>query len=273
MSEQTERETILREIAKKKVVYRLAGMDALPVRPDLTYRSTSGARLPLAIYYPTPQLGERAPVVIFPFSYPDPEARIRMFGPVTSWAQLLGASGIAAVLYGAEAPDEDVHAVLRQLREEANVLGLDMDRLGLFASSGNVTVGLSTCMRDRHVRCAALLCGFTMDLDGSTAVADMGKQFGFVNACAGKSVDDLPDDVPMLFIRAGRDTFPGLNDALDKVVARALARNLPLTLINHATGRHGFDLDEDTEMSRGIVQQVLAFLRLHLDAKISRSVA
>ncbi len=85
-----------------------------------------------------------------------------------------------------------------------------------------------------------------------------------MNACAGKSPDDLPDGLPMLFIRAGRDHFPGLNEALDNVVARALARNLPLSLINHATGAHGFDLDENTAISRGIVQQVLAFLRLHL---------
>jgi transcriptional/translational regulatory protein YebC/TACO1 len=55
-----------------------------------------------------------------------------------------------------------------------------------------------------------------------------------------------------------------LNTALDKVIERALARNLPLSLINHAAGAHGFDLDEHTAISRGIVRQVLAFLRLHL---------
>ena len=121
-------------------------------------------------------------------------------------------------------------------------------------------------MRDRLVRCAAMLYGYTMDMDGSTAVADMSQQAGFVNACAGRSADDLPDGAPMLFVRAGRDHFPGLNEALDKVVARALARNLPLSLINHATGGHGFDLDENTAISRGIVKQVLAFLQLHLNA-------
>jgi len=103
-----------------------------------------------------------------------------------------------------------------------------------------------------------------MDDDGATAVADMSRQAGFVNACAGRSVDDLPDSVPMLFVRAGRDHFPGINDALDKVIAGALRRNLPFTLVNHATGAHGFDVDEDTDVSRAIVRQVLAFLRFHL---------
>lgn len=268
MSEQTDREAMLREVAKKKVVLRLPGMDTLPVRRDLTYRSASGSRLLMDVYYPSSHPGRRAPVVLAPLAYPDPGARVRMFGPVTSWAQLIAASGMAAVVFGAETPEEDVHAALRHLRNAADELGVDTDALGLFATSGNVTVALSTLIRDRRVSCAALLYGYTMDLDGTTVVADAARQAGFVNACAGKTVDDLPDDVPVLFVRAGRDQVAGVNEALDHVIVRALARNLPLTLINHAAGVHGFDLEEDTPISRGIVQQVLAFLRVHLDAHL-----
>jgi len=266
MSEQADREAMLREIAKKRVVYQLPGMEVLRVGRDLTYRSTSGTELLLDVYYPSASPSQHVPTVLLPMAYPDPTARVRVYGPLTSWAQLIAASGMAAVVYGSEAPAEDIHAVLQHLRGDAGALGLDVNRFGLFAASGNVTVGLSALMRDRLMRCAALLYGYTMDMDGSTAVADMGRQAGFVNACAGQSADDLPDGVPMLFVRAGRDHFPGLNEALDRVVARALTRNLPLSLINHATGGHGFDLDENTAISRWIVQQVLAFLQLHLNA-------
>lgn len=264
MSEQTDRDATLREIARKTVACRLPGMDTLPARRSLSYRATRGSELPMDIYYPSVDPGRRPPVVLAPLAYPDPEARVRRYGPLTSWAQLIAASGMAAVLFGAETPEEDVHAALHHLHDAAGALGLGMDRVGVFAASGNVTVALSTVMRHRHIRCAALLYGYTMDLDGSTAVADMARQAGFANACAGKTVDDLPDDVPTLFVRAGRDRCPGLNAALDAVVARALARNLPFTLINHAGGGHGFDLEEDTAISHGIVRQVLAFLRLHL---------
>lgn len=266
MAEQDDREAKLREIAKKTVVYTLPGMDAVAVRRDVAYRATSGAGLLMDIYSPPAPPSGGAPVVVCPFAYPDPEARVRMYGPVTSWARLMATSGMAAAVYGASAPGEDVHAVLNHLRTNAGPLSLDAGRVGLFATSGNVTVALSALMRDAQIKCAALLYGYTMDLDGSTAVADMGRQAGFGNACAGKSVDDLPADVPMLFVRAGREQFPGLNDALDKVVGRALARNLPLTLINHATGSHGFDLDEDSAISRAIVRQVLAFLAFNLKA-------
>ena len=267
MSEHTDREAIIREIAKKKVVYRMPEIDTLPAPRDLTYRATSGKSLPMQVHYPSSS--GRVPVVLAPLAYPDPEAGVRVYGPVTSWVRLLAASGIAAVIYGTEAPDADLHAALRHLRADADALGLDVVRLGLFATSGNVTVALSALMHDADIRCAALLYGYTMDLGGSTVVADMSRQAGFVNACAGRSVNDLPDNVPMLFVRAGRDQFPGINEALDSVIAGMLTRNLPFTLINHATGAHGFDCDEDSDASRGIIRQVLAFLRFHLGVETS----
>jgi hypothetical protein len=265
MSEQTDREAILQEIRKKRVRFELPGMDNLQVRRDLQYRATSGRSLPMDIYYPR-ESDSHPPVVVVAFGYPDPDGGIRQFGPYTSWAQLVAASGMAMVLYGSEAPAEDIHEVLRHLRSDADALGVDATRIGLFSGSGNVPVALSTLMSDPDLRCAALLCGYTMDDDGATAVADMGKEYGFVDACAGKSVDDLPTGVPLLVVRAGRDQAPGLNDALDKVVARAIARNLPLTLINHAEGAHGFDCDEDSSIAREIVRQMLAFLAFHLNA-------
>jgi hypothetical protein len=264
MSEQTDRDVALREIAKKRVVYALPGMDALPVRRDLNFRSTSGASLLMDVYYPPLSAERPLPLVLLATAYSDPAARVRVYGPLTSWARLMAASGMAAVIYGTDTPAADVHAVLRHLRDAAGSLGLDGDRFGLFAASGNVPVGLATLIRDRRLRCGALLYGHTMDMDGSTTVAEAARHFGFVDACAGMSVDDLPCDIPLLFVRAGGDQLAGLNASLDRVIARALARNLPLSLINHAAGAHGFDLDEHTAASRAVVQQVLTFLHSHL---------
>jgi len=256
-----DREAILREIAKKKVVYTLPGMDAVTVRSG-TY-STGHEDLAMDIYYPLDAAGP-APVVVFAVAYPDPPGRIRQYGPVTSWARLMAASGMAAAIYATNDCVENIHAVVRHLRTNAATLGIDSTRIGVFAESANVSVALSALMRDASIKCAALLTGFTMDLDGSTTVAAAAKQYTFVDACAGRSVDDLPDTVPMFFLRAGRDQFPGLNDALDRVIAKALARNLPVTLVNHATGTHGFEFDQDNDLSREMIRQVLAFLGRHL---------
>jgi hypothetical protein len=103
-----------------------------------------------------------------------------------------------------------------------------------------------------------------LDLDGSTAVADAARQFGFVNPCAGKPIEDLPLDIPLFIARAGHDQMPGLNEALDGFLAKALMRNLPITLANHPDAPHAFDLLHDSEMSREIIRQMLGFLRCYL---------
>lgn len=104
----------------------------------------------------------------------------------------------------------------------------------------------------------------TLDLDGQTGVADAANMFRFVNPAAGKTIDDLADDIPMFLARAGADEVPRLNETLDRFVTAALKRDLPITVVNHPGAPHAFDLLHDNERSREIIRQVLAFLRFHL---------
>ncbi len=90
---------------------------------------------------------------------------------------------------------------------------------------------------------------------------------GFVNPGAGKSIDDLPRDLPLSVLRAGQDQMPHLNDSINTFVAAALASNLPLTLANHATGPHAYDLLDDNETAREMIRSILAFFRFHLVAR------
>jgi len=167
--------------------------------------------------------------------------------------------GMVAVTYAPQEPDRDAVGVIRQVRAEAGLLGIDASRLGIWACSGHVPVALSLLMSgEAGLRCAALLYGYMLD------AAEAAAQFRFVNASAGRSVDDLPRDLPLLIVRAGRDEMPGLNAGIDAFVAQALRANLPLTLINHHTAPHAFDIGEDTDASRLTVMRTLAFLQLNL---------
>jgi hypothetical protein len=60
--------------------------------------------------------------------------------------------------------------------------------------------------------------------------------------------------------------MPGLNQALDHFVHRALTCNLPVTLVNHSAAPHAFDLFHDSEISREIIRQILRFMQSHLIA-------
>jgi acetyl esterase/lipase len=68
---------------------------------------------------------------------------------------------------------------------------------------------------------------------------------------------------PPLIDRAGQD-HPALNQGLDAFVQAALAANIPLDLLNHPRGQHGFDILDDDERSREIIIRTIAFVKTHL---------
>ncbi len=260
-------ETKRHPITEQAVVYRIPGMDDVITRQDVEYADG----LTLDLYYPPDAKGgEQFPAVVFVTGSPDAGFQIRLgcrqkeMASYVSWSRLVAASGLVAITYTNRDPVADPHAVLAYLRQNAVSLGIDGDRIGVWSCSGNVPNALSLLMSET-LRCAVLCYGYMLDLDGSTGVADAQKQWGFSNPAAGKAVEDLPRDLPLLVVRAGKDEFAGLNDAIDAFVAHALMRNLPIKILNHATGAHSFDLLEDGETSREFIKEILAFVCAHLD--------
>lgn len=181
-----------------------------------------------------------------------------------SWAHLFAAAGMAAIAATNEDPAADLRAGLEMVSRRGKELGVDPSRVGIFATSGHVPTALSALMRDSSypldVSSAAFAYGYTLDLAGSDAVARAAASFRFANPCAGRSLEELRTDVPLLLVRAGRDEMPGLNASLDAFVAGALARNLPLTVVNHPEAPHAFDLFHDDARSRSIIREIPRFL-------------
>ena len=260
-------------ISQKRVVYTMPGVDAVTVRRDEAYRAADGDALAMDLYYPPrSKSGARTPAVIFVTGFSDVGAqrmlgcRLKEMGSYISWAQLGAASGLVAITYTNREAAADVHAVLRHVRQNAASLNIDENRIGVWACSGNGPTALSVLMQDAQdwLKCAVLCYPYTLDLDGATGVADAARQWGFVNPCAGKSVADLPRDVPLFIARAGQDQMPGLNETLDRFLVQALTRNLPVTFVNHAAAPHAFDLFDDSETSREIIRRILSFFQFHL---------
>jgi acetyl esterase/lipase len=256
--------------------------DAAPRHPitlkrtvyHIEYRMTDAGSLTLDVYRPHDSHSS-APLaaVVFVIGYSDVGGqavlgcKIKDMEAYISWAQLVAASGLTAITYttGSD-PASDVDALLHFVRQNAGSLGVDADRIGVWAASGSVPLALSVLMQRAtdHVRCAVLSNGFMLDADGASGVSQAADMWRFVNRSAGKSVDDLPSRLPLFVVRSGHDENPHLNDSIDRFVAKALARNLPITLVNHADAPHAFDVSDDSETSRQIIGQILAFLRFHL---------
>lgn len=263
-------------MAMKRVVYEISGMEAAPVRRDVEYSRDAAGALTMDLYYPartaTASPATALPAIVFVVGFPDAGFQTRLgcrfmdMASSVSWAQLMAASGIVAVTYTSRQPAADVHAVLDYVRRNAGPLGVDGNSIGLFASSGHGPLALSVLMGDAraYLKCAILCYPYTLDVNGASGVGEAARTWGFANPCAGRRVEELQRDIPMLIARAGGDEMPGLNDALDRFIAKALACNLPVTVVNEPGAVHAFDLLQDSDASRGIVERILAFARVRL---------
>lgn len=259
------------EMAAKPVVYQIPGMDAVTIQRDIPYQVPGP--LAMDLYRPAgSNTTTRLPAVVFVIGYSDVGAEkllgcsFKQMESYIGWAKLVAATGMIAITYVNHNPMRDLDALFRHIRESAGTLGIDDARIGLWSCSGNVPSALGLLMQAAppHLKCAALCYGCTLDLDGSSGIAEAAQKWRFANPSAGKSVRDLPPDVPLFIARVGRDETPQLNETLDRFISHALAANLPITVVNHPTGPHAFDILDDSETSRDMIRQILAFLRSHL---------
>jgi acetyl esterase/lipase len=259
-----------------RVVATAPGTERVAVRRDLAYTATGEADLLMDVYAP-PDLapGERRPAVVFVHGGAAPARPVttKDTGQYASWGPLVAARGLIGVTFNyrhlswaeLETAAGDVEAAIDHLRARAAALAVDPDRLALWTCSGGPPPALRRALRDRptYVRCAVVYYG-VLDVRW-VAGRFPGLSPGYLDAFSPvTALDRDPRSLPPLLVaRAGRDR-PLLNDALDRFVAAALAANAPVTVLNHPTGRHAFDVLDDVPRTHEIVRATLAFLGEHL---------
>jgi hypothetical protein len=263
-------ETARHPITNLAVIHRVPGMDAVTVRRDIEFGAAGTGPLTLDVYEPPGDLtGQRRPAVVFVTGFSDVGFATRLgckqkdMAFYRSWARLIAASGIVAITYENRDPAADVRQLFQFLRQNATALDLDMSSLAVWSCSGNVPTALWVLIGE-PLACAVLCYGFMLDLDGRNAIADAQTQWRFANPAAGKTARDIPSTLPILIVRAGRDETPTLNEMIDLFSAHALAANLTVSIANHPSLAHAFDLHDDSEESRDAIRGILSFLRLHL---------
>ena len=265
----------LPDFVRRRVVYTLPGMDLVRVERNRAYREVAGSRLEMDVYSPAEAArGAALPVVILIHGGPVPAgASAKNMGVFLSYGELLAASGLMAVafshrFYAASALAEaagDVAAAVTHARDHAEELGIDRDRVALWAFSGGGPL-LSPALRERWPFVRAIAAYYAaLDLQvpapgaGSAITDETRREFSPLHHLAAAG-----EQTPPLFVaRAGRDN-PWLNASIDRFVQEAIARNAPLELMTHPAGQHGFDILDDDDRSREIIARTLDFLKRRL---------
>ena len=244
------------------------------VERDLIYRTDADRVLALDVY--RPRSGELARPVVFLVNGDAPEeiiATAKDWGIYRSYGEHLAARGIVGVPFNHRStnrmdPTEaanDVRAAMSFVRARAGDLGVDADRVGVWVFSAGGPFGLAPLLRDgpSWLRCAA---GFYTVWDlapfrGRVALAtdEYIRKWSCLTAVETRA-RELP---PLLLVRAGRDSPPLLEGAAT-FVREAKERDVDLTVLDHPTGRHGFDTLDDDDRSREIIRLTLDFFVEHL---------
>jgi hypothetical protein len=233
------------ELREQPVVFEVPGDDRVEVRKGIEI-----AGMTADVYSPRDRKSDSVMVMVSGYAE---EGYKRVLGcsfldmrHTISWARLFAGYGFTAIAYANREPIADATAIVRSVRN-------DYHNVAVWATSGSGPVGLNAA---READCALLLYPYTL------GVADAAAQFHFSDPALG--ADDVNWNVPMFIGRAGKDPCPGLNDELDRFVAGGLKRGLPLTLVNHPDGPHAFDLFDDSDMSRHVVEQAIDLLRIRI---------
>lgn len=257
------------DLRSMPVVYELPGMDQVEVHNDLVYKTVEDKPLYANIY--APPASARAPGTLLP-------AVVfvgRQQAMYDCWGRLVAASGLMAVTFDftpignfarLREPEQDMLDLLAYLRGQSELLGIDVNRLGIWACSSQPPIGWHMALRGAPAFVRCLVCYYgALNLEHLLTETDPPEVWALLREYSpvkylGLHPEMLP---PMLIVRAGRD-HPRLNQSIDTFVAEALRQNAPIEVINYPEGRHAFDALDDTARTRQIIQRTLAFLQTHL---------
>lgn len=254
-------------VTEKRLKHVVANAEHTTVRKNVTLGTSA---LTVDLYDPRDSDAHPRPWVLFVNGMADPGATqflgcaIKEMASFESWGRAAAACGLVGVTHttGAD-PAADLRGVWSALTTQGHELGLAPDRGALWACSSHVPNGLGLLLDTSPVPRAAVFCyGFMLDLDGAHGVAEAQRTWRFANPAEGRQVGDLMH-VPTLVVRAGLDATPHVNVSIDAFVHHTLQENFPLTVINHASGAHAFDLDDDSPVASLVVSDILTFLVRH----------
>ena len=212
---------------------------AVRLMSDIPFATAGATTLSMDVYRPATSAAPAPALIFFRDSDPGRPTVRQSDEPLKSWARVAAAQGIVAIipdLRSGSAP-EDLRLLLPHLVSRASHYGVDRERLVLFAASGPAAEALPAVEDPRQ-----------------TAIRAAVIYYGVAN------VTTFRVDLPVLWVRAGLD-HAGMNREIVRLTALAASQNAPVTLLNHHTGHHAFEVVDDDAATRRVIDQTIAFVK------------
>jgi dienelactone hydrolase len=208
---------------------------SVSVTKDLPYGRRDTVTLRLDAYRPA-QSANAAPVLVF---WNRATGADRSNSSYASWAGAAASRGVVAILPDLRNGSEpaDFLELVTFLRTRGHELGADGVAIAVYAASGNVDTAFPVLEDPKQTGVKAAIIYY-----GTAPITEFRR------------------DLPVLYVRAGLDR-PDVNQEIMRLASLAVAQNAPLTLVNHASGYHGFEIFNDDDATRDVMEQTIAFVR------------
>jgi tetratricopeptide (TPR) repeat protein len=228
------------------VVYDVPATKDVKVKEDVPYAGD----LKIDIYSPPDaKTGEKRPAVIFLNAIGDApgQPKVKTWGIYRSFPRLVAAHGMVGISMEADGAriQESLRGLFDFLEKDGAKHGIDASRLGVYAASANTTQSIVYLMSDaaaKGIRAAALYYGATPAPETR-----------------------IRKDLPVLFILAEGDLAGGFGQQAIPLWQRVTTERAPWTLMFASGQPHAFDAFADTDESRRIIQQSIAFWKSNLE--------
>jgi hypothetical protein len=154
------------------------------------------------------------------------------------WARTAASRDLIGIVPDLRSGSEAQHfqTLIEYLTRHGGDIGVDTAAIAVYAASGNVASALPLLEDPRQTAIKAVVIYY------GTA-----------------SITTFRRDLPVLYVRAGLDR-PNVNQEILTLASRAISQNAPVTLLNHATGYHGFELFNDDDATHDLIARTLMFV-------------
>ncbi|MCK6543540.1 dienelactone hydrolase family protein [bacterium] len=222
----------------KPFVFRPPNTTGIVVKADILFSQADGKELFFDLYQP--RESRNRPILIFLNMVGGPQ---RTWGIYKGWGIAAAADGLAAINFDtrSDRAEEVFDSLIEYLRKNGQSLGVDPDRIAVYAASANMNRGMRLMMDSARTYLKAGLAFY-----------------------GNSEINSFRMDLPILVIRSGLDNVL-TNSAVDFLFKKAIHANAPWSLINYSGGHHGFEVEDPNDYSVYLIRTVLQFAKNHLE--------
>jgi acetyl esterase/lipase len=174
---------------------------------------------------------------------------------------------MAAIVYETINPENDLKSLIQYINSNTDNLNIDVNKIGAYSCSANTPTEIAYVLNDSNCifKCAVVYYGIflTTDFKYISTIDTLSQNMGFVTPRLSEPTF-WNRKVPLLIVHAGKDFVPHTNESLTSFVEKAIVQNVPITLMIHSNGVHGFDIYTDNESTRQIIKNTLEFWKFYL---------